>query len=231
MPTCTASSRLVSLRCARATQTSWLQNIYYSTANYMILWGGTCDQNRHDWGTSSMATWGRYHRERRSSTDDRFHSPTVAGRWVLDLKGIMKRYHPWRTTRWGVTARSPAMVMLHDTRFVECQWWNDGWTVKTAATWRSSAYMIPAPGGTKEDSRFRERDRHLRLVYEEEEFPRACPEQSCCVTGQGLNETVDSKSEVIDVASLLILAWTSVVRTECRTLLRENCRHFERLRS
>ena len=34
--TCTASSRLPSLRCARATLTSWLQNIYYSTANYMI---------------------------------------------------------------------------------------------------------------------------------------------------------------------------------------------------
>ena len=30
------------------------------------------------------------------------------------------------------------MVTLHDTRFVECRWWNDGRTVKT--------YMIPAPG-------------------------------------------------------------------------------------
>ena len=51
-----------------------------------------------------------------------------------------------QTTRWGVTARSPTMVMLHDTRFVECRWCNDGWTVKTVVTWRSSASMIPAPG-------------------------------------------------------------------------------------
>ena len=38
-----------------------------------------------------------------------------------------------RTTRWGVTARSPTMVTLHDTRFVECRWWNDGWTVKLSS--------------------------------------------------------------------------------------------------
>ena len=25
------------------------------------------------------------------------------------------------------------------------RWWNDGWTVKTVVTWRSSASMIPAP--------------------------------------------------------------------------------------
>ena len=30
-----------------------------------------------------------------------------------------------------MTARSLTMVTLHDTWFVECQWWNDGWTVKT----------------------------------------------------------------------------------------------------
>ena len=30
-----------------------------------------------------------------------------------------------------MTARSPTMVTLYDTRFVECRWWNDGWTVKT----------------------------------------------------------------------------------------------------
>ena len=57
----------------------------------------------------------------------------------------MKRYHRRRTTRWGVTARSPTMVTLHDTRFVVCRWWNDGWTVKTVVTWRSSASMRPAP--------------------------------------------------------------------------------------
>ena len=38
------------------------------------------------------------------------------------------------------------METLLDTRFVECRWWNDGWTVKTVVTRRSSASMIPAPG-------------------------------------------------------------------------------------
>ena len=42
--------------------------------------------------------------------------------------------------------RSPTMVTLHDTQFVECRWWDDGWTVKTVVTCRSSASMIPAPG-------------------------------------------------------------------------------------
>ena len=27
-----------------------------------------------------------------------------------------------------MTARLPTIVTLHDTRFVECRWWNDGWT-------------------------------------------------------------------------------------------------------
>ena len=29
--------------------------------------------------------------------------------------------------------------------FIECRWWNDGWTVKTVVTRRSSASIIPAP--------------------------------------------------------------------------------------
>ena len=37
-PTCTTSSRLASLRCAHATQTSWLQNTYCSTVDCMMLW-------------------------------------------------------------------------------------------------------------------------------------------------------------------------------------------------
>ena len=57
MPQCTTNSRLASLRCAHATQTSWLQNISCSIVHYMMLWGGTHGQNRHFWGTSSMATW------------------------------------------------------------------------------------------------------------------------------------------------------------------------------
>ena len=65
---------------------------------------------------------------------------------ALGKPSIMKRYHRRRTTKWGVTARSPTMVTLHDTGFVECRWWNDGWTVKTVVTWRSSASMIPGPG-------------------------------------------------------------------------------------
>ena len=56
-----------------------------------------------------------------------------------------------QTTRWGVTAGVKVAlwgvkVALHNTRFVECRWWNDGWTVKTVITWWSSASMIPAPG-------------------------------------------------------------------------------------
>ena len=56
-PTCTKSSRLASLRCAHATQTSWLQNIFCSTVDYMMLWGRTHGRNRRYWGTSFMATW------------------------------------------------------------------------------------------------------------------------------------------------------------------------------
>ena len=88
---------------------------------------------------------GRYHWGRRPSSDDSFHSPTIIPPSALDKPSIMKRYHRWRTTRWGVTARSPTMGTLQDTQFIECRWWNDGWTVKTVVTWRSSASMIPAP--------------------------------------------------------------------------------------
>ena len=75
----------------------------------------------------TMVTWGRYHGGRRPSCDDSFHSPTVIPPSALDKPSIMKRYHR-RRTRLGVTARSPMMVTLHDARFVECRWWNDGWT-------------------------------------------------------------------------------------------------------
>ena len=91
-------------------------------------------------------TRGRYHGGRRPSSDDSFHSPTVIPPSAFDKPSIMKRYHRRWTTRWGVRARLSTMVTLHDTRFVECRWWNDGWTVKTFVTWRSSASMIPAPG-------------------------------------------------------------------------------------
>ena len=47
----------------------------------------------------SDGSWGRYHGERRSSTDNRFHSPTVIPPSALDKPSIMKRYHRRRTTR------------------------------------------------------------------------------------------------------------------------------------
>ena len=77
-----------------------------------------------------------------------FHSPTVIPPTALDKPSIRKRYHRRRRRTCSHTSprRSPTMVTLPDTRFVECRWWNDGWTVKTVVTWRSSASMIPAPG-------------------------------------------------------------------------------------
>ena len=78
--------------------------------------------------------------------DDSFHSPTVILPSALDKPSIMKHYH----RRWSCSHTSPcrslATVTLHDTRFVECRCWNDGWTVKTVVTWWSSVSMIPAPG-------------------------------------------------------------------------------------
>ena len=76
---------------------------------------------------------------------DSFHSPTVIPPSALDKPSIMMRYHRRRTCSHISPRRSPTMVTLHDTRFVECRWWTDGWTVKTVVTWRSSASMIPAP--------------------------------------------------------------------------------------
>ena len=74
----------------------------------------------------NAAIRGRYHGGRRPSSDDSFHSPTVS-----ILPSIMKRLHRRRTCSHTSPRRSPTMVTLHDTRFVECQWWNDGWTVVT----------------------------------------------------------------------------------------------------
>ena len=90
--------------------------------------------------------WGRYHVGRRPSSDDSFHNPTAIPTSALDKPSIMKRYHRRRTCSHTSPRRSPTMVTLNDIRFVECRWWNDGWTVKTVVTWRPSASMIPAPG-------------------------------------------------------------------------------------
>ena len=66
-----------------------------------------------------------------SLSDDSLHSPTVIPPSALDKPSIMKRYHRRRTCSHTSRRLSPTMVTLHDTRFVECRWWNDGWTVKT----------------------------------------------------------------------------------------------------
>ena len=86
---------------------------------------------------------GWYHGGRQLSCDNSFHSPTVIPPSELDKPSIIKRYHHRRTCSHTSPRRSPTMVMLHDTRFVECRWWNDGWSVKTVVTWRSSASTIP----------------------------------------------------------------------------------------
>ena len=54
--------------------------------------------------------------------------------WVLDKPSIMKRYHRRRTCSLTSPRRSTTIVTLHDTRFVESRWWNDGWTVKIIVT-------------------------------------------------------------------------------------------------
>ena len=83
----------------------------------------------HRW--RRVRLWGRCHGGRRPSSDDSFHSPTVIPPSALDKPSIMKRYHHRRTCSHTSPLRSPTMVTLHDTRFVESRWWNDGWTGKT----------------------------------------------------------------------------------------------------
>ena len=95
--------------------------------------------------TADALTWGRYHGGRQPSSDDSFHSPTVIPPSALDKPSIMKRYHHRRTCSHTSPRRSLTMVILHDARFVECRWWNGGWTVKTVVTWQLSASIIPAP--------------------------------------------------------------------------------------
>ena len=77
--------------------------------------------------TNTHVTWGRYHGGRRPSSDDSLHSPTVIPPSALDKPSITKRYHRWRRCSHTSPRRSPTMVTLHDTRFVECRWWNDGY--------------------------------------------------------------------------------------------------------
>ena len=74
---------------------------------------------------------GRYHGGRRPPSDDNLHSPTGIPPSALDKPSITKRCHRRKTCSHTSLLRSPTMVTLHDTGFVECRWWNDGWTVKT----------------------------------------------------------------------------------------------------
>ena len=66
-------------------------------------------------------------------------------RQVTTVFTVQPRFHHRRSTNrvsWSVTIVGERAV----SSFVECRWWNDGWTVKTVVTWRSSDSMIPAPG-------------------------------------------------------------------------------------
>ena len=74
-----------------------------------------CLSHWHHW------TWGRHRGFRRPSSDDSVHSPTVIPPSALDKPSIMKRYHRRRTCSHTSPRRSPTMVTLHDTRFVECR--------------------------------------------------------------------------------------------------------------
>ena len=106
--------------------------------------------------TVKQQTRGRYYGGRRQSSNNSFHSPTVIPPSALDKPSIMKRYHRRRTCSHTLPSRSPTMVTLHDTRFVECRWWNDGWTEKTdrhltvvglhGTSPRKDPPLVPAPG-------------------------------------------------------------------------------------
>ena len=60
----------------------------------------------------------------------RLHSPTVTPPSALDKPSIRERYHRRRTCSHTSSRRSPTMVTLHDTRFVECRLWKNGYNNK-----------------------------------------------------------------------------------------------------
>ena len=64
---------------------------------------------------------GRYDGGRRPSSDDSFHSPIVIPSSALDKPSITKRYHRRRKCSHTSPRRSPMMITLHETRFVECR--------------------------------------------------------------------------------------------------------------
>ena len=109
-----------------------VENVTCSHAELEAADGTSCITQPQCVGT--VVNWGRYHGGRRPSSNDSLHSPTVIPPSALDKPSIMKRYHRRPTCSHTSSRRSPMMVTLHDTRFVECRWWNDGWTVKTVVT-------------------------------------------------------------------------------------------------
>ena len=96
----------------------WRWNISYSSLCSSLLQA-----------VSAVMLWGRNHGGRSPSSDDNFHSPTSIPASSLDKLNIMKRYHHRQTCSHTSPHRSPTMVTLHDTRFVEWRWWSDGWIV------------------------------------------------------------------------------------------------------
>ena len=108
-----------------------------------------------------------------------FSQSTVIPPSALDKPSIMKRYHRRWTCSHTSPRRSPTMVTLHATRFVECRWWNDGWTVKTVVTWRSSTVVgLHDTDPSSTGSRFR--------------CPTSAREACCSNPGRGRNSSVGS---------------------------------------
>ena len=140
------SSRLVSLRCAHATQTSWLQNIYCSIVHYMMLWGGTCGLNQRYWGTSCMATWRSWggqppswgqqaspssvrRRKRRfllsrlSHVSDLKLVPKQLCHQVPGLQGLRWDWHPvWSALSVSVKQHLPMFEQIHPWDTEACFW-------------------------------------------------------------------------------------------------------------
>ena len=77
-------------------------------------------------GEELTVSWGRYCEGRRLSRDDSLHSPTAIPPSALDKLSIMKSCNRRRTLSHTSPRHSLTMVTLHDTRFVQCRWWNDG---------------------------------------------------------------------------------------------------------
>ena len=106
-PTCTASSRLASLWCAHATQTSWLQNIYCSTVDYMMLWGRTQGRIRRFWGTSCSATWGSWGGQLPSWGQQASPSSVRRRRIYLSFILLAELLNRWRREETGVPGENP----------------------------------------------------------------------------------------------------------------------------